>query len=175
MLSIKRLLVVAVSSVLMVGVLWVGQANAAQNYYADAGKTTQITFSKPIRLPGVTLPAGTYKFVHPTPMLDFHVVQVFSQDGKQAYGTFITIPDNRLTPSDQTVVTFMETPAGAIDTVRAWFFPGEKIGEEFLYSAKEAREIAQRTHENVLSMPSPARVNEKGQSQPASKAPAAPK
>jgi hypothetical protein len=173
MSSIKRLLVVAMLSVLMVGVLWVDRT-AAQNYYADPGKTTLITFSKPIRLPGVTLPAGTYKFVHPTPMLDFNVVQVFSQDGTQAYGTFITIPDNRLTPSDQTVVTFMETPAGSIDTVKAWFFPGDKRGEEFLYSKKEALEIAQRTHDNVLSLPAPTRINEKGQAQPAAK-PAAPK
>jgi hypothetical protein len=165
MCSMKRVVALAAASVLVVGVLGVDPA-AAQNYNANASKATLITFSKPIRLPGVTLPAGTYEFLHPAPMESYHVVQVFSKDGTQAYGMFLTVPDNRLTATDQTVVTFKETPAGSIDTIRAWFFPGHKNGDEFLYSKEEALEIAKRTHETVLTTSGPVRVNEKGEAQP---------
>ena len=107
MLRMQRFVVLAAASVLVVGVLGVDRA-----YADDPGRTTLITFSKPIRLPGVTLPAGTYQFVHPAAMTDYHVVQVSSKDGTQAYGMFLTIPDNRLTASGETVVTFHETPVG---------------------------------------------------------------
>jgi hypothetical protein len=159
MFRMKRFVVLAVASVLAAGVLCVDRA------YAQGlpEKTTQITFSKPIRLPGVTLPAGTYRFLHPSPLTSYHVVQVFSQDGNQAYGLFLTIPEERNTAPDQTVVTFKEMPAGSTDTVRTWFYPGEKTGDEFVYSKQEAVDIAKRTHENVLSMPEPTRVNDKGQ------------
>src|ERR1700724_2415632 len=114
MFSVKRFVVLAMASVLVVGALLVDRA-----YADDPARTTLITFSKPIRLPGVTLPAGTYQFLHPSPMTDYHVVQVSSKDGTQSYGMFLTVPDNRLTAAQETIVTFHETPAGAIDTARA--------------------------------------------------------
>ena len=168
MFSMKRFVLLGMASVLVVGVFGVDRAWAD-----DPGKTTLMTFSKPIRLPGVTLPAGTYQFLHPTAMTDYHVVQVSSKDGTQSYGMFLTVPDNRLTATGETVVTFHETPAGTMDTVRAWFFPGEKTGDEFLYSKKEALEIAQRTHETVLTTSGPTRINEKGQTQSTAKPAAA--
>src|SRR5450631_1248965 len=151
MLMMKRLLPLVIASVLIGTVVYVDRAYA-QNL---ASQMTKITFSKPIRLPGVTLPAGTYTFLHPNPMEDFHVIQVMNEKQTKSYGFFLTIPNERLTAANETVVTFRETPVGYINTVRAWFFPGEKTGDEFVYSRKEAGEIANAIHQPVLSMPQP--------------------
>ena len=166
MLTIKRLVLLAVASLLINAVVCVS------GYAQTAQQTTKITFSKPIRLPGVTMPAGTYTFLHPTPMEDFHVVQVMNENQTMSYGFFLTIPNVRLTPTNETVITFRETPVGYTDTVRAWFFPGERSGDEFLYSRKEALEIANAIHQPVLSMPTPGHVNNKAPA-PKDKAPAA--
>jgi hypothetical protein len=61
---------------------------------------TYLTFSQPVELPGVVLPAGTYMFRKPDSPTDQDVVQVFSKDGDTSYGTFLTIPDRRPTPTD---------------------------------------------------------------------------
>jgi hypothetical protein len=149
----KRLFVLAAASVLITATTGVDRA-----YGQDlASRATKITFSKPIRLPGVTLPAGTYTFLHPSPMEDYHVLQVLDKDQKKNYGFFLTIPNERIDPAKETVVTFRETPVGYVDTVRAWFFPGEKVGDEFVYSRKEASEIANAIHQPVLTLPQPTR------------------
>ena len=153
MLTMKRLVLLAIAGVLITAAIGVDRAYA-QN---PASQETKITFSKPIHLPGVTLPAGAYIFLHPTPTEDFHVLQVMNNDRTKSYGFFLTIPNERITASNETIVTFRETPVGYLDTVRAWFFPGEKTGDEFVYSRKEARDISNAIHQPVLSMPAPTR------------------
>jgi hypothetical protein len=134
---------------------------------ADMTHATTVTFSKPIALPGVTLPAGTYLFEHPAGAIERHIVRVWSNDQKTIYTTLHTVPNARFTPTNQTVITFMETPAGSVDTVMAWFYPGERVGDEFIYSRAEALAIAKATRQSVLSESEPVRVNEKGQSEAA--------
>lgn len=153
---LKRLVVIATvaAAVAAVG----GLTASAQE---PASRVTKITFSKPVRLPGVTLPAGTYSFLHPTPMEDYHVLQVMNENRTESYGFFLTIPNIRMTASEETVVTFRETPVGYIDTVRAWFYPGETIGDEFVYSRKEAGEITKAIHQPVLTLPQPNRGESK--------------
>jgi hypothetical protein len=121
----------------------------------DVNKLTCLTFSAPVELPTVTLPAGSYLFKHPNGASDRHIVQVLSSDGQQVLGTFLTIPQERLESSDRTVVTFKETPVGTPEAVRAWFYPYEKIGDEFVYPRAEAMKIARATHQSVLSTSSP--------------------
>ena len=45
----------------------------------DSNRTTQLTFSKPFSLPGVTLGAGTYIFERAAPQSAIEVVRVSSQ------------------------------------------------------------------------------------------------
>jgi hypothetical protein len=142
-----------------------GTVYAAPAYCDDLNKATTMTVNKPIRLPGVTLPAGSYVFEHPAVEGDRHVVRVFSQDHKKVYATLLTIPNERMTASDETVVTFREMPAGSVDTIKAWFYPDEKVGDEFIYPEKEALEIAKATHGSVLT--EGGRVNEKGEKESA--------
>ena len=46
---------------------------------------------------------------------------------------------------------FAETPAGTPAAVKAWFYPGDTIGDEFVYPKQEAMRIAKATHQPVLS------------------------
>jgi hypothetical protein len=126
-------------------------------------QTTFITFSQPVSLPGITLPAGKYLFRHLPPDLvsHRHVVQVLSEDRSKIYATLLTIPNQQLKPSGQPFVLFHERPASAPAAVQAWFYPGDTIGDEFVYPPAQARQIAEANHENVLSSPA---VGEAGQS-----------
>jgi hypothetical protein len=127
---------------------------AAPTSADDWNHLTCLTFSGPVELPGVALPAGSYIFKIPD-SVDRHIVQVFSSDGKHALGTFLTIPEERLEPSDKTIVTFKEMPVGIPEAVRAWFYPWTKTGDEFVYPKDEAVKIAKATRQAVLSTSSP--------------------
>lgn len=111
---------------------------------------TYLTFSAPVELPGMTLPAGTYTFkLADTPSRN--VVQVLSQDEKKIHGQFLFVQAQRRDPSADTVVTFRETAEGTTPAVHYWYYPGETIGKEFVYPKDQAVKIAARTHEAVLS------------------------
>jgi hypothetical protein len=91
----------------------------------DCDELTYFTFSASVALPGVTLPAGTYRFSHPDCNQAEHILRVSSQDGSKVYATLLAVPDERATPSDKPEVIFGERPAGAPEAIKAWFYPGE--------------------------------------------------
>ncbi|HYM24735.1 MAG TPA: hypothetical protein VEU08_16070 [Vicinamibacterales bacterium] len=114
-------------------------------------KRTFLTFSGPVQVPGATLPAGTYLFQLADPDNARHIVMVRDKDEKKIYSMFMTIPNDRLdTPSDN-IVMFRESPAGVPRAVKAWWYPGQRIGEEFVYPKSQATQIARATHEGVLA------------------------
>src|SRR5262245_18963443 len=114
-------------------------------------KKTFLTFSGPVQVPGVTLPAGTYTFKLADLTGNRHVVQIFDKDEKKIYTTLLAIPDQRLEPSSKPVVLFSERSAGTPQAIKAWFYPGDTIGNEFVYRRSQAIRIAKATHETVLS------------------------
>ena len=114
-------------------------------------KKTFLTFSGPVQVPGVTLPAGTYTFKLADLTGNRHVVQIFDKDEKKIFTTILAIPDQRLEPSDKPVVLFAERARGVPQAVKAWFYPGETIGNEFVYPKSQAVAIAKATHETVLA------------------------
>jgi hypothetical protein len=119
----------------------------------EPNKLTYLTFSGPVELPGVTLPAGTYMFRLADVSTSRHIVQVFDKDGSKLFATLMTIPNQRLEPTGQNVVLFAERPSGTPQAVKAWWYPGNTIGEEFVYPKSEAIKIAQATHQPVLATP----------------------
>ncbi len=130
-------------------ILAVGLAPAA---HADEfTKLTLLTFSGPVDVPGVSLPAGTYRFSLADPESGRRVVRVSDKDGTKTYGIFLTVPNQRMTASGKPVVMFNEAAAGAPPAVRAWFYPGETYGYEFAYPHDQALKIARATHQPVLS------------------------
>jgi hypothetical protein len=115
---------------------------------------TYLTFSGPVELPGMTLPAGTYTFkLADSP--NRNVVQVLSQDEKTVHGQFLFVQAKRPDATGETVVTFKETAEGTAPAVHYWYYPGETIGKEFIYPKDQAIKIAARTHETVLSEDGP--------------------
>ena len=128
--------------------LWIGIALSlfacvpASSARADEWtKSTKITFSQPVDVAGHVLVAGTYLFKM-ADVNDRHIVTIFSADGKKVIATVMTIPDYRLKATDKTVIKFREVPAGSPEAIRAWFYPGRTIGEEFIYPKHRARELA---------------------------------
>lgn len=87
------------------------------------------------------------------------IVQVFSQNERHLYGTFLAIPDERLRPAGKPIITFDETPAGSPEAVRAWFYPGENYGHQFVYPKDEAVSLAKSNNTPVPSMPVELAVN----------------
>jgi hypothetical protein len=114
-------------------------------------KKTYLTFSGPVQIPGTTLPAGTYTFELASPDSTRHVIRVSSQDGTKTYGLFMTIPNERLDAPDENVVMFNERPVGSPKAIQVWFYPGDRVGEEFVYPRKQATSIAKATHKGVLA------------------------
>jgi hypothetical protein len=101
---------------------------------------TYFTFSGPVTLPGVTLPAGTYLFRNPD--TSRRVVQVLSDDGMTAYAQLLTIPAERLDAPKEPEIQFMETAEGNPPAIKAWWYPGNRIGWEFIYSTEQTQRLA---------------------------------
>jgi hypothetical protein len=119
-------------------------------------KETTVTFSAPVEIPGVgaqTLPAGTYVFKLMDSQSDRHIVQIFNKRGDHLYATILAIPNYRLKSTDKTVMTFRERAAGSPEAIRAWFYPGNNWGQEFVYPKTRAIELAKITNLPVLAMP----------------------
>jgi len=119
-------------------------------------KKTTVNFSAPVEIPGISaqvLPAGTYVVRLLDSLSDRHVVQIFNKDESHLYATILAIPNYRLKATDKTVMTFAERAAGEPQAIRAWFYPGDNFGQEFVYPKTKALELAKITSQPVLYIP----------------------
>jgi len=148
----KRFKVVVMFSCFVLAALVIAPQVHADTY----NKMTTMTFSEPFEVPGVdaqVLPAGTYVFKLLDSMSDRNIVQIFNADQTHVYTTILAIPNYRLKPTDKTVLTFAERGAGQPEAIKAWFYPGETWGQEFVYPKRRAIELAKIFNEPVLAMP----------------------
>src|ERR1051326_8862716 len=132
--------------------LMLSSAASAQSW----NKRTVVTFSGPVEIPGVgaqVLPAGSYVFRLLDSQSDRNIVQIFSADMSHVYATILAIPNYRLQATDKTVMTFAERAAGEPQAIRAWFYPGDNAGQEFVYAKKRAVALAKTTNVPVLYIP----------------------
>jgi LPXTG-motif cell wall-anchored protein len=116
-----------------------------------ADKRTFFTFSGPVALPGLTLPAGQYLFRLADPTTSRKVIQVLSADGRKPYALFFTMSAERFEPAPNPEVRFMETAAGMPAAIKTWWYPGERTGYEFVYPKDQARRLAQGASQPVLT------------------------
>jgi hypothetical protein len=127
------------SLMLIGGLLLTG---AAFNAKADEwNKKTYITIAQSIEVPGAILPPGKYVFKLLDSPSNRHIVQVLNDRENHVYCTNLAIPKQRMEPADKTILTFWEVPAGSPEPVRAWFYPGDLIGQEFVYPKQRMNEI----------------------------------
>ena len=101
---------------------WHGESNP--NY---------LTFSGPVALPGVVLPAGTYTFTHAS-LNDPNVVQVLSRDGRHVYFMAFTRPVGRPDglPQNRRVM-FREVAPGVPPPIAVWYPIDSVTGHQFIY------------------------------------------
>src|SRR5580692_8148032 len=119
----------------------------------DWDQRTVFTFSGPVEIPGQVLLPGTYVFKLADSSADRNIVQVFNKDENHLYGTFLAIPDYRVKPADKTIITFEERPVGSPEAIKAWFYPGENYGHDFVYPKPKAVALAKANNTPVASMP----------------------
>jgi hypothetical protein len=93
----------------------------------------KLKFSRPVALPGIVLPAGTYSFDVASPTA-LDVVVVRSGDrGKVYYMGFTRTISRPRNMSVQTPVAFGEEGANEAPPIAAWYEINETTGHEFIY------------------------------------------
>ena len=126
-------------------------------------KQTVLTISGPVEVPGIILPAGTYVFRLADSPGNRHIVQIMSEKMDHVYALTFAIPTERLDPTDKTALAFHEASSGRPQALRKWFWPGDTIGQEFIYPKNQADRISLATKEKVPEGNLPT-VAERGQS-----------
>jgi len=139
---VKTLLVVLALAVL--GVLFAPRAGAD-----EWNKTTVMTFSQPVEIPGQILPAGTYTIKLVDLASERHIVQFLDANGTKVIATVLAINNWKLRPTGKSVVTFAERVGDSPEAVKAWFYPGDNFGQEFVYPKHRAIELAVATKEPI--------------------------
>jgi hypothetical protein len=130
------------------------------NFYL---KRTVVTFSQQIEIPGRFLPAGTYTMELAESNSYRHIVRFLNQDRTRVVATVLAIPNARLETTNKTVLMFEERPINSPEALKAWFYPGDGWGHEFVYPKRRAIELAKETKEPVLAFaqePEPVTVEE---------------
>lgn len=138
------------SAMACAAVLLTPALSAAQGPPAD--RTTYVTFSGPVSVPGATLQAGTYTFRIADSPANRHIVQVLDRDGSKVFATLLAVAAERNEVTGDPVITFKETPSDHPPAVRYWYYAGEKDGNELVYPKAQAMMIARASGEPVMSV-----------------------
>jgi LPXTG-motif cell wall-anchored protein len=118
-------------------------SSAVQRAKADAwDKMTYVTINEKIIAGNRVLEPGTYVWKLMDSQSDRHIVQIFNKEQNHLYETILAIPDYRLQPTSNSKFAFWETPPGVPKAVRAWFYPGDNFGQEFVYPKKLVAQLA---------------------------------
>ncbi len=129
----------------------------------DWNELTKLTFSGPVEVPGRVLPAGTYWFKLMDSESNRDIVQILNADRTRSLAIILAIPDYRLQPTSKTVITFAERASNQPEALKAWFYPGDNYGQEFVYPKHRAMELAKANNQPVLSMPNNLEANTQAQ------------
>lgn len=92
---------------------------------------TVFNISAPVEIPGRVLAAGTYVFK--TVGDQMNIVQILNKNEDRVVATMFAIPEEAAKTSTTSMLTLSETKKGTPEEIRAWFYPGDNIGWEFLY------------------------------------------
>jgi hypothetical protein len=129
-------------------------ASAASAQTVPPDRLTYVTFSGPVSVPGVTLPAGTYQFKILDSNTNRNIVQIFNREGTKLFTTLLAVPATRMQPSGDPVITFKETRSDQPPAVHYWYYAGDLAGNELVYPKDQAQMIANASGENVMAVDS---------------------
>ena len=91
-------------------------------------------------MPGVVLPAGTYVFDRPNPILDPTLVRVMDRSTSKLYLIAFTRLVHRKVDGDlKPTIRLGEAADGAPPPVRIWFPQGQTVGHQFIYQVAASR------------------------------------
>jgi len=128
---LARKIVHTLCGVVLFGVLAASTTGAMM----DIRRTTYFTFSGPVQIPGVALPAGTYIFEVANPDGGADIVRVLSRDRKKSYLMQFTHSVERPSRGNlDATITLGETSAGVPPKVTAWYPQSETRGRAFIYN-----------------------------------------
>jgi len=116
------------------GAVAVCLAVAASGHAFGYDHANTLKFSRPVALPGVVLPAGSYSFdlMSPTTELDIVIVRE-SARGKVFYMGFTSTVQRPKGMSKDAVITFGEASAHEPPPITTWYEVGDSLGHQFLY------------------------------------------
>ncbi len=101
-----------------------------------SNEKTIVTFNQPVEVPGHVLLPGSYVFkLYSTQadQPDRNLVQIQSQDSGQVVALVRTAPVYHASSYDHTKLTFERLNAQSPEAIKDWFFPGNYVGQQFLY------------------------------------------
>ena len=102
--------------------------------FASGRNTMYLTFSGPVGLPGLTLPAGTYIFERVDMPDRIDLVRVSARNRSHVYLTsFTRIIDRPRNLKSNQAVAFREGRPGAAPEIASWFPMGAAEGHQFVY------------------------------------------
>ena len=117
----------------------------------ERDQASQLTFNEPVELPGNhVLPAGTYWFVAPDSVDGGVVVQVFNANRTQLLATMETISTERPDITSNTQLTFGRVSNSRLLLI-SWFYPGENIGHQFVYSPQLESRLSEGSQVTVTA------------------------
>jgi hypothetical protein len=122
----RKMLTGMICLILLGGTFFVPKSRAD-----EFDKKTIVTISGAIQVPGKVLPAGTYVFKLLDPN-DLTLVAIFNADETHLITTLQGVSDSRM-QIDNTILQLQERPSGQPEAVKAWFYPGDETGVEFIY------------------------------------------
>lgn len=108
-------------------------------------RKTKITFSQPVRVPGMTLSAGTYYFSAPLP--NSRTIVRIEDENRKFVAHFMGLLDYSRRPSHD-IVTFGDHDCGP-KAIKSWSYPPSGSAVRFVYSQEEAASIAAACNEPV--------------------------
>ena len=98
---------------------------------SEWNKSTIMTFNAPVEVPGKVLLPGAYVFE--TLPDDRNIVLIFDRDSSKLEAMTLAIPTYASTAPSRTRVVFEERASNAPQAIKAWFYPGDATGFEFVY------------------------------------------
>jgi hypothetical protein len=127
---------------------WSQAMRAQDNFRA---KATKVTVTEPMQVPGMVLSPGEYTFRLNDSDSNRHIVQIFNSDETRLVTTVLAIPNARLKPTAQGIMTYEERPIGQPVALGAWFYSGETLGQQFVYPKSKAEELSRLNRVEVPS------------------------